>query len=282
MPRTDWSFCAEAGIEAIITRSAKSERRIRGSVCNGYGSEEQHASRALFLLHDRQENHIFSEVVSEEEGARVKNAISYFGVSLFVITALACRKEPAQSQPGGPDTASVSAAATDTQVPAAPASSSYDLQFLDAMSKHHGAAVEMAKMAQGKIEQSQLKELVAKIPGDQQKEIDQMKAWREQWYPGAASTETMQMPGMNSSESKNMDMSHIQSMKPGRDYDLMFMDMMIPHHEEAITMSRDALTKAQHQEVKTLAQQIIDAQTKEVDQMKKWKEALKDGQAHKR
>jgi uncharacterized protein (DUF305 family) len=42
-------------------------------------------------------------------------------------------------------------------------------------------------------------------------------------------------------------------------------------------MSRDAIGKAEHQEIKTLAQQIIDAQTKEIDQMKKWRARLGKG-----
>jgi uncharacterized protein (DUF305 family) len=54
----------------------------------------------------------------------------------------------------------------------------------------------------------------------------------------------------------------------------MFIDMMVPHHEGAVQMSKDALTRAEHQEVKTLAQQIIDAQQKEIDQMKQWKSKL--------
>lgn len=210
----------------------------------------------------------------------MKSLISYLAVCFLIVTVLACRKEPVQSEPAVPDTTSASTPPAATQVPAAPASSPYDLQFLDTMSKHHAAAVEMAKMAQGKIEQAQLKELVAKIPGDQQKEIDQMKAWRDQWYPGAPSAENMQMPGMSSS--MNMDMGPMQSMKPGHDYDFMFINMMVPHHESAVMMSREALGKAQHQEIKTLAQQIIDAQTKEIEQMKKWKETLtKEDQAHK-
>lgn len=47
-----------------------------------------------------------------------------------------------------------------------------------------------------------------------------------------------------------------------------FIEQMIPHHEDAITMAEIALEKAQHQEIKTLAQNIIEAQTRENIQMK--------------
>jgi uncharacterized protein (DUF305 family) len=191
----------------------------------------------------------------------MRNTLS---IATLVLLALACSKEHHQDA-----TATV---ATETAAPVQAPAAPYDLQFIDTMSKHHQAAVDMAKMAQGKITNKSLKALVAKIPGDQQKEIDQMKAWRDQWYSGAPPAENMQMPGM--SASMNMDMSHMQTMKPGKDYDLMFIDMMIPHHEGAVTMSQEALAKAEHPEIKTLAQQIITAQTKEIDDMKRWKTAL--------
>lgn len=73
----------------------------------------------------------------------------------------------------------------------------------------------------------------------------------------------------------NMDMSRMQSMQPGPAYDAMFIDMMTPHHEGAVTMAQEALVKAEHPEIKTLAQQIIDAQTNEITPMKKAKGLLK-------
>jgi len=169
------------------------------------------------------------------------------------------------------DTAPQSTASTKSATPSATAP--YDVQFLDSMSAHHTSAIQMATMAQGSIQRPELKKLIANIPGDQQKEIDQMKAWRDQWYAGAAKSESMAMPGMDGG--MNMDMSHMQSMKPGKDYDVMFIDMMTPHHDGAVTMAREALTKAEHPEIKTLAQHIIDAQTKEIAQMKAIKDSLK-------
>ena len=42
--------------------------------------------------------------------------------------------------------------------------------------------------------------------------------------------------------------------------DAHFIEQMIPHHEDAITMAKLALTKAKRTEVKELAQNIIDSQ----------------------
>lgn len=190
-------------------------------------------------------------------------------IALTITIVTACRNETRQTTT---DPGSATATPAQATQSAAPATAPYDLQFIDTMSKHHKDAIEMATMAEAKVQLPQLKDLVKKIPVDQQKEIDQMKAWRDQWYPGAAPAENMQMPGMSSS--MNMSMGQMDSMKPGKEYDAMFIDMMTPHHESAVQMAHDALGKAEHQEVKTIAQQIIDAQTKEIAAMKVWKAKL--------
>ncbi len=60
----------------------------------------------------------------------------------------------------------------------------YDQNFIDMMVTHHQAAIDMAKVAQRKGEHAEIKQLANEIVAAQQKEIDQMKAWRAQWYPG--------------------------------------------------------------------------------------------------
>lgn len=58
--------------------------------------------------------------------------------------------------------------------------------------------------------------------------------------------------------------------KSSNSMDAHFIEQMIPHHEDAITMSKLALTKTQRQEVKTLATNIINSQSKEITDMKNW------------
>jgi uncharacterized protein (DUF305 family) len=49
-----------------------------------------------------------------------------------------------------------------------------------------------------------------------------------------------------------------------------FIEQMIPHHEDAITMAQLAQTKATRPEIKQLAENIIDSQSKEITNMKSW------------
>jgi uncharacterized protein (DUF305 family) len=52
--------------------------------------------------------------------------------------------------------------------------------------------------------------------------------------------------------------------------DIMFAEMMIPHHEQAIEMSEIALLNTSNPEVLQLAQDIKDAQSPEIEIMKSW------------
>lgn len=49
-----------------------------------------------------------------------------------------------------------------------------------------------------------------------------------------------------------------------------FIQEMIPHHQEAIDTSKVVLAQTQDSELKKFAQDVIDAQTREVTQMKGW------------
>lgn len=49
-----------------------------------------------------------------------------------------------------------------------------------------------------------------------------------------------------------------------------FIEMMIPHHEDAVEMAELALSRAKHPEIKKLAQAIIKEQNREIEQMQTW------------
>jgi uncharacterized protein (DUF305 family) len=136
----------------------------------------------------------------------------------------------------------------------------FDAKFLDSMIQHHQGAIDMAKEALTKAEHSEIKTLANHIITNQQREITKMQNWRKQWYPNLGPTGGMMMP------MGDMEISDDTS-KP---FDQRFIEAMIPHHQAAIDMAKEALTKAEHSEIKTLAHSIISAQTKEIQKMQKW------------
>jgi uncharacterized protein (DUF305 family) len=157
-----------------------------------------------------------------------------------------------------------------------PADANYDLRFIDAMIMHHQGALNMAKEAQQKSKRTEIKKLATDIINAQNQEISQMKQWRTAWYPKAgdqpmAHDATMgHMMAMSSQQQQAMMMSQDLG-KADAEFDLRFINAMIPHHEGAVVMAQDALQKSQRQEIKTLAQAIIKAQEGEIKQMKQWR-----------
>ena len=145
------------------------------------------------------------------------------------------------------------------------ASAPYDLQFIDTMTAHHQSAIDMAKMVAGKTQNAELKKFAGQIIADQGKEIAHMTEWRDKWYAGKPAAKNIEMSGMMGSMKMMMDggMKKME-MASGKDFDLMFLDMMTPHHAGAVTMAKEALTKAEHPEIKTLYTQISKAQDAEI------------------
>ncbi|GAB3686364.1 DUF305 domain-containing protein [Saccharopolyspora tripterygii] len=61
-----------------------------------------------------------------------------------------------------------------------------------------------------------------------------------------------------------------QSAPAHNDVDVMFAQGMVPHHQQAIEMSRMAVQQAQSQQVKDLAARIEAAQGPEIDELNGW------------
>ena len=136
----------------------------------------------------------------------------------------------------------------------------YDALFIDSMIEHHQGAVDMAEQALMQAEHPELRVLAEAILADQKTEIAQMQSWRQTWYPDLSPTEGM-----------HMDMGPMEAAEDTtKPYDLRFIEAMIPHHEGAIEMAKDALKNATRAEIRELAQAIITAQETEIAQMKQW------------
>jgi uncharacterized protein (DUF305 family) len=57
---------------------------------------------------------------------------------------------------------------------------------------------------------------------------------------------------------------------PGPRLEVAFLSQMIPHHQGAIEMAKLVPERAAHQELKDLAQNVINSQSSEIDKMNGW------------
>ena len=143
----------------------------------------------------------------------------------------------------------------------------FDQRFLDQMIMHHQGAVMSAQMMIADSARPELRDLAQRIITAQQREIDQMRTSRDTWY---GATRDSALPGMMGGGMMGGMMNRDQMrqmMGANADFDRMFLQMMIPHHEAAITMAQQALAQAEHPEIKTLAQRIVTMQQAEITEM---------------
>lgn len=158
------------------------------------------------------------------------------------------------------------------------ADSNYDLRFIDGMIPHHEGGVVMAKEALQKSKRPEIIKLANEIIKAQNVEINEMKQWRKTWYPKAPIEPQAWHPEMK--HMMAMSPEQIQAMRMDMDlgaadteFDLRFISAMIPHHEGAVNMGKDALNKSKRSEIKKIAQAIISSQEAEIQQMQNWRQA---------
>lgn len=151
-----------------------------------------------------------------------------------------------------------------------------DAHFIEQMIPHHEDAITMSELALEKATRPEVKELSTNIISSQSKEITQMKSWYKDWYGRELPTgdDVMQHHGMMSGSKMHMGMMggdmDLDNLENAQDFDRAFVEDMIPHHQMAVMMASMLKNGTNRPEMKKLADDIIIAQTSEIDLMRKW------------
>jgi uncharacterized protein (DUF305 family) len=144
----------------------------------------------------------------------------------------------------------------------------FDLQFIDEMIPHHQMALISSEHMISNSQRPEMRKLYENIQKSQSEQIEQMQEWRKEWYPDAGRpSEMMSEEQMGRMMDNGMMDGSMQGMMSGDALDTMFLKMMIPHHQTAVEMSDEALSKAEHPELRDLAQEIRDEQSSEIKLM---------------
>jgi uncharacterized protein (DUF305 family) len=141
-----------------------------------------------------------------------------------------------------------------------------DRVFIDMMVPHHQSAIEMARLAQERAEHDELRTLAAAIIAAQQREISLMRSWRSDWFGSD------EVPAMNAgSNAQTMDMTaDVEMVRHADPFDPAFIDAMIGHHQSAIDAAEAVLHRTKRPEIRALAENVIETQRREIDQLAGW------------
>lgn len=145
----------------------------------------------------------------------------------------------------------------------------YDLEFIDTALKHHAVAAEMATMTQGRAQRPELKGLATSILEQTNREMLQLRALRDRWYSVAENAYQPDFPG---ALSMKMDHGSLQR-EDVANFDLKFLELMIPHQEAMLTMATDAQQKATRAELRQVAAGMMPGLQRDVTRMREWERA---------
>ena len=143
-----------------------------------------------------------------------------------------------------------------------------DERFIDAMVPHHQGAIEMAQVALENAEHPEILALAEEIVAAQETEIGQLKSIKQEQFGTSGVSMDMskeQMEGMGMA----MDPPELAMQEP---FDKAFIDNMIPHHESATEMANVVLVESENHEIREIAEAIVDAQKREIEQMRSWRD----------
>lgn len=159
-----------------------------------------------------------------------------------------------------------------SQAPAPGPFNDADVMFAQMMIPHHEQALEMARLADGRAEDPGVKRLVAAIERAQDPEIRTMRAWLKGWGrpesaghgDGHGSGSGSGMAGMMSEQ----DMKDLAAAR-GKEFDRAFAELMIAHHEGAVTMAEEERSKGLNPTAKKLADDVVRTQSAEIAELRK-------------
>lgn len=138
-----------------------------------------------------------------------------------------------------------------------------DVMFMQMMIPHHQQAVDMGTLAETRAVNAEVKDLAMQIKDEQRPEIVQMQGLLQDAGASETMGHHMSMDGMLS----DSEYSALEN-STGAEFDRLYLEGMIAHHEGAIQMAENALAENKNSIVKDLCEAIIASQQDQITYMK--------------
>ena len=174
-----------------------------------------------------------------------------------------------------------SGASTASKAPSGPdlnKKNAADVAFVSGMIPHHRQALEMAELALDKADNAKVTNMAERVKAAQEPEIETMSALLAGWGEPvpAATGKSESMPGMDHGDEGLMSAAQMRDLAKaaGGEFDVMWVEMMIAHHQGAVAMSKTEISEGVNGAAQQLARTITDAQTKEIGELQRLRTEL--------
>ena len=151
-----------------------------------------------------------------------------------------------------------------------------DVAFAQGMIPHHEGALVMSEVALERAEDPRVRELAERIEAGQDPEIDLMTGWLQDWgRPVEQGPEAdtghggTDHGGMDHGDMDHGGMDMEDMPTAGADFDRMWLQAMIEHHDGAVVMAQAEIDEGRNEEAIDLARVIIETQTQEIEEMQR-------------
>ena len=193
------------------------------------------------------------------------------GATLLLTASLAADDAPIV-KPGAPGEDSQELSAEDAISIAVTSYSPDDVRFMQDMIPHHQQAVVMSELVDTRTNRPELADVAGRIKLSQQDEIDFMQKWlaeRGESVPDPSDHASMHMDHRMAGMATKAQMDDLAASE-GTDFDRLFLQLMITHHEGAVTMVEDLLEQpgsAYDPVLYEFTSDITNDQTTEIERM---------------
>ncbi|NUT47645.1 MAG: DUF305 domain-containing protein [Saccharothrix sp.] len=197
-------------------------------------------------------------------------------VAVLVAVLAGCTSQPDDQPPiiapQGPGEQAKTLAPEDFGTDRWVAPSEADLAYVARMIVHHRQALDMTALAPERARDETVRGLASRIHDTQGPEIAAMEQWQRQFAqnaPAHGHSATLpdvshdSMPGMATDEQ----MAALAAAR-GADFDRLFLQLMIAHHEGAVRMAIELLSSGTDVRVEEMANDVVATQGDEIERMR--------------
>jgi len=154
-------------------------------------------------------------------------------------------------------------------IPASAKFNATDVGYAQGMIPHHAQAIEMADLVPDRSTNAKVLALAAAIEAAQGPEIAELQGWLRNWGqkvpPADADHDMSEYPAMSMTGMlSTADMQRLEAAV-GTEFDRLFLEFMVLHHEGAVEMARDEVADGKAPETVGQAERVIEDQTAEIE-----------------